>query len=280
MAASIASCPNNAGRSCRSSCSAFLFSLSPPVSIKTSTSVFATCGIACSGPAASKVSRTSSARSSSWRSAQARIISDARIADAWLDIQVDSIRRNASSCSPRVRRWAASRSVLSALGSRLSALNIVCIGDGAQRSPTTLDMPASRTAGHGPLALAGAASSLAPGPSPRGCAAGHWPIAARRPGSVSANTALVCCDCFIGRLPRWEDPLAQVTFAPTVAGRRSAGCYRTKPLREKYVNIHKIQMNFLLFLRIRNDFGGQPVRPAPSSAPPPNPCSSGEYRGT
>ena len=70
------------------------------------------------------------------------------------------------------------------------------------------------------IALAGAASSLASGPSPLGCAARHWPIAARRPGSVSANTALVCCDCFIGRLPRWEEPSAQAASAPTVADHR------------------------------------------------------------
>ena len=130
-------------------------------------------------------------------------------------------------------RLSALGSRLSALGSRLSALGsrlsahiivcigkIVCIGDGVQRSPTTLDMPASRTAGHGPLALAGATSSFAPGPSPLGCAARHWPIAARRPGSVSANTALVCCDCFIGRLPHWEDSLARTASAPAFADRR------------------------------------------------------------
>ena len=134
-------------------------------------------------------------------------------------------------------RLSALGSRLSALGSRsrsrLSALNIVCIGlsvlaascrivcigDGVRRSCATLDMPVSRTAGHTPLALAGTASSLAPGPSPLGCAARHWPIAARRPGSVSANTALVCCDCFncfncfIGRHLRWEEPPAQAAFA-------------------------------------------------------------------
>ena len=134
-------------------------------------------------------------------------------------------------------RLSALGSRLSALGSQLSALSsqlsilsalaascrIVCIGGVVRRSCATLDMPASRTAGHGPLALAGAASSLAPGPSPFGCAARHWPIAARRPGSVSANTALVCCDCFIGRLPRWEEPSAQAASAPTVADRRSIG---------------------------------------------------------
>ena len=133
-------------------------------------------------------------------------------------------------------RLSALGSRLSALGSRLSALDIVCIGlsvlaascrivcigDGVRRSCATLDMPVSRTAGHTPLALAGTASSLAPGPSPLGCAARHWPIAARRPGSVSANTALVCCDCFncfncfncfIGRHLRWEEPPAQAAFA-------------------------------------------------------------------
>ena len=79
-------------------------------------------------------------------------------------------------------RLSALGSRLSALGSRLlitvrpsglaSALSIsVCVGSGVRRSPTALDVPASRTAGHGdPLALAVAASSLAPGPSPRGCA--------------------------------------------------------------------------------------------------------------
>ena len=76
-----------------------------------------------------------------------------------------------------------SGSRLSALGSRLSILSalaascrIVCIGDGVQRSCATLGMPASRTAGHTPLALAGTASSLAPGPSPlrlRGEALAH-----------------------------------------------------------------------------------------------------------
>ena len=120
-------------------------------------------------------------------------------------------------------RLSALGSRLSALGSRLSALSLLSASATACRGPvpTTLDMPASRTAGHGPLALAGAASSLAPGPSPLGCAARHWPITtARRPGSVSANTALVCCDCFIGRLPRWEEPSAQAASAPTVADHR------------------------------------------------------------
>ena len=111
-------------------------------------------------------------------------------------------------------RLSALGSRLSALGSRLSALGSlisVCIGSGVQRSPTTLDMPASCTAGHGPLALAGAVSSLAPGPSPRGCAAtpGSITAAARPASSVSANTASVCCDCFIGRVPRWNRPWVQ-----------------------------------------------------------------------
>ena len=146
-------------------------------------------------------------------------------------------------------RLSALGSRLSALGSRLSALGsrlslivciglsalaascrIVCIGDDVRRSCATLDMPASRTAGHTPIALAGAASSLAPGPSPLGCAARHWPIAARRPGSVSANTALVCCDCFIGRVPRWEDSLARAASAPAFAGHRLTGRYHTKIL--------------------------------------------------
>ena len=30
--------------------------------------------------------------------------------------------------------------------------------------------------------------------------------AARLASSVSANTAPVCCDCFIGRVPRWDSP--------------------------------------------------------------------------
>ena len=138
------------------------------------------------------------------------------------------------------------------------------------RPPAALDVPASRTAGHGPLALAGAASSLAPGPSPFGCAARHWPVAAaRRPGGVSANTALVCCDCFIDRLPRWEEPSAQAASAPAVAGRRLiTGPYRTKLFHEMCVYSHKRQIHFQQLSCIRNNFGDQPARPAPTSAPP------------
>ena len=127
-------------------------------------------------------------------------------------------------------RLSALGSRLSALGSRLSLLSAsATAGRGPVRPPAALDVPASRTAGHTPIALAGAASSLAPGPSPFGCAARHWPVAAaRRPGGVSANTALVCCDCFIDRLPRWEEPSARAASAPAVAGCRLTGPYRTK----------------------------------------------------
>ena len=173
-------------------------------------------------------------------------------------------------------RLSALGSRLSALGSRLSALGSlisVCIGSGVRRSPTTLDMPASCTVGHNPLALAVAASSLAPGASPCGCAAmpGSITAAARPASSVRANTASVCCDCFIGRVPRWNRPWVQC---------KSTGNYTKCTLTcEKYFRI-SCHFRVSVIISVVHRPGLRPLslrratraRPAPTFTPPRNPC--------
>ena len=119
----------------------------------------------------------------------------------------------------------------------------------------------SKVNGVSPSCSAGSALKYAVSPSATsrvdtGSAALAAPTCASTASTVPSAVDTMCCDCFIGRLPRWEDPLAQVTFAPTFAGRRSTRFYRTKLVREILIDIHKIQMYVLLLLRILNDFDG------------------------